>query len=83
MLHDGVRRVRSSIRQQNSNSSSIACAANIYARLVPAVWAKNNPTTGVPWTKEVLEGIANQAIDITYAVEKLDQGGIYVTVRGL
>jgi hypothetical protein len=75
------------VRQQSGNDRSIGCAANIYVSSVrPHTWAVNNPATGAPWTKEVLDslrlGTNAEAVDITYTVEKLDAGGYYVTVRG-
>jgi hypothetical protein len=69
------------IRQQSGNSHSLSCAANIYARLVPAQGLQDPGMT--TQAKLMAEGISNQALDITYTVEKLDQGGFYITVRGL
>jgi hypothetical protein len=69
------------VRQQSGNSHSISCAANIYARLVPAQGMANNPD--VAQYKKMAEAIGKQAMDVTYTVEKLDQGGFYITVRGL
>lgn len=65
------------IRKQNANANSISCAANLYSRMAPVEAAKQS------FTKEMIDQLASQAIDITYTVEKLDKGGFYVTVRGL
>lgn len=65
------------IRKQSGNDNSINCAANLYSRMVPTEAAKQS------FTQDMVDKVANQAIDITYTVEKLDKGGFYVTVRGL
>ncbi|UPK35184.1 hypothetical protein IVB18_45660 [Bradyrhizobium sp. 186] len=65
------------IRKQSGNGNSISCAANLYYSVVPT------EANAQRFTKDALEKIASTALDITYTVEKLDKGGIYVTVHGL
>ncbi|WP_076867007.1 hypothetical protein [Bradyrhizobium mercantei] len=63
------------VRQQSGSEHQLACAANLYTQPVPC--------RGADVDKAGLEAFSKMGLDITYTVEKLDKGGIYVTVRGL
>ncbi|MCK1757671.1 hypothetical protein IVA78_21205 [Bradyrhizobium sp. 137] len=60
-------------RQIGGNDHQRACAATFYTTMVPK--------PGATYDKAALEWANNLAQPINYTVEKLDKGGVYVTVR--
>ncbi|MET3307916.1 hypothetical protein [Bradyrhizobium diazoefficiens] len=69
------------MRQQGGNQHQLACAANLTPRFVLGTIPAGSSLT---ITQAQLDnGVNSVRLDITYTVEKLDKGGVYVTVRGL
>ncbi|MGY3482205.1 hypothetical protein ACVW1C_000088 [Bradyrhizobium sp. USDA 4011] len=61
------------VRQQGGNDHQLACAATFYSILVPR--------PGASYDKQALDQANKMGQPINYTVEKLDKGGVYVTVR--
>lgn len=61
------------IRQQGGNDHQLVCAATYYTTMVPK--------PGTSYDKDALDWANKLGQPINYTVEKLDKGGVYVTVR--
>lgn len=61
------------IRQQGGNEHQLACAASYYTTFVPK--------PGATYDQAAVDQVSRMGINIAYTVEKLDKGGVYVTVN--